>query len=409
MSVALVERRGVGGRGPVARERLVEAVLADGAARSGGRTVALMIESDGPGGAEIMLLNLAEGLRARGHRVLPILPRDGCGWLGRRLEERGFWSEHFLIRRFLDGKCVTALARLLRRANVSVVHAHEFALAVYGAGAARIAGIPTVITMHGGDYHENLMRRRLALRWAAGRSRAFVAVSEASASRLSRSLWFPPKRIRVIPNGVPTREGRGEGIRLSLGVPSDERLIVAVGNLYPVKGHRVLVRALGQLHVSRPDLRWQAAIAGRGEEEIPLRRLVGELGLEELVHVLGFRDDVPDLLHASDVFVLPSHSEGLPLALLEAMLAGKPAVASRVGGVGEVLQDGVTGLMVPPGEPQALCAALERLLDDPGLQMKLGAQAREHALRRYTVDTMVDAYEKAYGFGPRRRGGHGAW
>jgi len=116
------------------------------------------------------------------------------------------------------------------------------------------------------------------------------------------------------------------------------------------------------------------------------------------VRLLGDRSDVADLLRAADVFVLPSLGDGLPVALLEAMLAGKAAVASRVGGVSEVIRHGDTGLLVPPERPEELSAALERLVADPALQMRLGATARREAAGRFTVDAMVDAYVKLYGF-----------
>ena len=404
---ATVERGRRALAGSASLEGVRDGVGPDRAQRGRGPTVALMIESDGPGGAENMLVNLAEGLRARGYGVLPILPRDGCGWLGGRLLDRGFRSETFYRHRTVDPGSVTRLAEVLRRSAVSLVHAHEFAFAVHGTGAARLLGIPSVITMHGSVYHEAKVHRRVALRWAATSSRALIAVSAATAKKLAKSLWLPVARVQVIPNGVPSPVGRGRSVRWELGVAPDERLILSVGNLYPVKGHRTLVRGLADLARRRPELRWKAAIAGRGEEAEWLRGFVRESGLGDRVYLLGFRDDVPDLLNACDVFVLPSLSEGLPLALLEAMLAGKPPVASAVGGVAEVIREGETGITVPPADPDVLSGALERLLDDPALQMRLGSTARADALSRFTLDAMVDAYEDVYGFRPP--GGQASW
>lgn len=399
-TVARVGKWGPGGptrSGDATRERLGESNVGNGRSK----TVALMIESDGPGGAEVVLLHLAEGLRSRGFRVIPVLPADGCGWLGERFHERGFRSERFRISTTLDPKCVKSLADLLKRENVSVVHAHEFALAVYGTGAALAAKIPSVITMHGGRYHEAKMYRRVALRWAAGRSRATVAVSRATARDLAKSIFVGPGRIDVVPNGIqpPRADGSGAAARSELALDPREPLLLSVGNLYPVKGHRVFAKALVDLRRRRPDLRWRAAIAGRGEEGAWLATYLGENGLRGQVHLLGYRDDVPNLLGACDVFVLPSISEGLPLALLEAMLAGKPAVASSVGGVPEAVKHDETGLLVPPSRPDALSRALERLLDEPALQMRLGSAARSEAARRFTVNAMVDAYLNLYGFG----------
>ena len=133
--------------------------------------------------------------------------------------------------------------------------------------------------------------------------------------------------------------------------------MVAVGNLYPVKDHATLLRALARLPAAR------VAIAGRGDQEEPLRRLAAELGLSDRVHLLGLRDDVETVFAAADVFVQPSLSEGLPLAVLEAMANGLPVVATRVGGIPEAVVDGKTGLLVPPGDPAALAAALAAVLD----------------------------------------------
>lgn len=399
-AMARVGRSGPGGStrsGDATRERPGEPGVGNGRSK----TVALMIESDGPGGAENVLLHLAEGLRGRGFRVIPVLPSDGCGWLGERFHERGFRSERFRITSTLDPRCVKALTDLLKRENVSVVHAHEFALAVYGTGAAVAAKIPSVITMHGGRYHEAKMYRRVALRWAAGRSRATVAVSRATARDLAKSIFVGPGRIAVVPNGIqpPRGDEAGAVVRAELHLDPREPLLLSVGNLYPVKGHRTFAKALADLRQRRPDLRWRAAIAGRGEEGAWLSSFLAEQGLKDQVHLLGYRSDVPHLLAAADIFVLPSDSEGLPLALLEAMLSGKPAVATRVGGVPEALKDGETGLLVPPSRPDRMSRAIERLLDQPALQMRLGAAARNEAARRFTVEAMVDAYLDLYGFG----------
>ena len=349
-ALARVRRSGPGGptrSGDATRERPGAPRVDNGRSK----TVALMIESDGPGGAEIVLLHLAEGLRSRGFRVLPILPSDGCGWLGAQFHDRGFRSERFRISSTLDPRCVKDLAELLKKENVSVVHAHEFALAVYGTGAAVASKIPSVITMHGGRYHEAKMYRRVALRWAAGRSRATVAVSRSTARDLAKSIFVGTSRIDVVPNGIQASRGDGAAARSELKLDPREPLLLSVGNLYPVKGHRIMARALAELRDRRPDLAWRAAIAGRGDERAWISAFLAEQGLRDRVHLLGYRNDVASLLGAADVFVLPSISEGLPLALLEAMLAGKPPVASRVGGVPEAIADGETGLLVPPERP----------------------------------------------------------
>lgn len=367
---------------------------------AGGR-VALLLETDGPGGAEWMLLHLAEELRRRGRDVLPVGPDDRKGWLGERFRERGFDTGTFRIRRPLDLRCLVHLVRLLRRRGVDVVHSHEFALGVYGAAAAALAGLPHVLTMHGGRYYAERWRRRAALRWAVRRSRAAVAVSDPTREELARTLGLSRDRFRVVPNGIPAPRGRGRRVRGELDLGPDEPLILSVGSLYRIKGHAVLVDALTRLHRREPGLAWRLAVAGDGEEEDALRTRVREGGIGERVHFLGYRADVDDLLAAARIFALPSLTEGFPLALLEAMHAGKAIVASGVGGVPQAVTAGREALLVPPGDPAALAAALESLLCDPALRRRLSAAARARARERYSVEAMVDGYEELYGWGAR--------
>ncbi|MFQ5745722.1 MAG: glycosyltransferase [Gemmatimonadota bacterium] len=360
-----------------------------------GLGIALALQSDGPGGAERVLLELGEELRRRGHEVCPIGPSDGCGWLAEQFRSRGFVPETFTLRRALDPGCRRGLVEVLRRRGIDVMHSHEFAMALYGASAARAVGIPHVITLHGSTYYADRLRRRIALRWAFRRSAAAVAVSGATGERIRTSLGLPADAIEVIRNGIRPAPGDRMETRAALGLGEDEVLAIAVGNLYPVKGYDVLLRALAMAAgtVSAP---WRLAVVGRGEEEAALRDLAGRLGLAPRVRWLGYRDDVPDLMAAADVYVMSSRSEGLPLAVLEAMFAGLPIVATRVGGIPEAVGADREGLLVEPQDPGDLAAALSRLLGDPALRDRLAAAARRRAERDYHVEVMTDAYERLY-------------
>ncbi|HEV8305291.1 MAG TPA: glycosyltransferase family 4 protein [Gemmatimonadales bacterium] len=363
-------------------------------------SIALLIESDGPAGAEKMMLHLAEALRDRGHAVCPVGPGNGCGWLASEFRRRGFAPEQFVIRRYLDWRCLRGLVDTLRRRRVDVVHSHDFMMAVYGAAAAAWLRRPHVITMHGGRYFADRWSRRVALRWAAARSSAAVAVSAALQADLARVLRLPRAIFPVVHNGIRPCVGSPEDVRRELGIGAEEPLIVSIGNLYPVKGHLVLLQAMQALagcHV---------VIAGQGAEEATLKAYAAEHGLAPYVHLLGYRADVADLLAAADVFALPSLSEGVPLALLEAMFAGKGIVASGVGGVPEVVTSEREALLVPPEDPRALATALARLLKDPALRRHLGDAARQRATRAFTVDTMVDGYLRLYAGAVQRQRRH---
>jgi len=183
-------------------------------------------------------------------------------------------------------------------------------------------------------------------------------------------------------------------LRSELGLGSADRLVLAVGNLYPVKGHRFLLEACALLRQRHPNL--HLAIAGRGALANALREQARALGLARHFHLLGLRADIPNLLAGADVFVLPSVSEGLPLALLEAMFAGRPIVASDVGEVRAALADGAAGLVVEPGSVAALAAALDRLLATPSEAAEFGARAAQRAAAEYDVSRMVARYVALY-------------
>ncbi len=362
----------------------------------GRRTVALMLESDGPGGAENMLLQLAEELHRRGDDICPVLPDKGLGWLAAECRKRGFEPETFSLRRPLDWRCLRGLIQVLERRKVDLVHSHEFTMAFYGAAAARWLRKPHVITMHGGQRVLSHWRRRLAFRWALRRSRAAATVSEATRRLFLDVLRLPPGAMAVVHNGiVPPPSGDPAALRRELGLSEGEILIVSVGNLYPVKGHAVLLEALTLLAGRAYLPAWRMALAGRGRETERLKRFAVEHRLDR-VHFLGHRADVPDILAATDIWVMPSLSEGLPLALLEAMFAGKAIVASAVGGIPEVIVSERDGLLVPPRDPEALAAALERLIASAALRSALGKAARERAAEGFSVAHMADDYERLY-------------
>ncbi len=360
------------------------------------RTIALMLESDGPGGAENMLLQLAEELHRRGYAICPVLPDKGLGWLAAECRKRGFEPETFSLRRPLDWRCLHGLIDVLRRREVDLVHSHEFTMAFYGAAAARWLHKPHIITMHGGQRVLSHWRRRLAFRWSMRQSSAVAAVSGATRQLFLDSLHLSPEAITVVHNGiVPSPAGNPVSLRRELGLAEGEILIVSVGNLYAVKGHIVLLQALRELK-ARTDLPpWRIALAGRGRETERLKQFAADQGLDR-VHFLGHRPDVPDILAAADAWVMPSLSEGLPLALLEAMFAGKAIVASAVGGIPEVIESERDGLLVPPSDPRALAAALARLMSTPLLRASLGRAAQEKATNQFSLARMTDDYERLY-------------
>jgi glycosyltransferase involved in cell wall biosynthesis len=360
----------------------------------GALRIAHLIESDGPGGAERVLAQLATALQQAGARNVVCLPANGEGWLAAELEGSGVAIEHFTIDRPFSPRSARQLRDAFRRHRITLAHSHEFSMAVYGAWASWRAGVPHVITMHGGRYYSEKLRRRLAMRAAIAASRAIVAVSEPLAHAISSDLGVRRSSVVVLPNGVRYTEPARTTLRSELALAADDRLIVAVGNLYPVKGHVHAIDALALLVERHPSV--HLAISGRGQLERTLLARARQHGLARRVHLLGLRADIPAVLGAADVFVMPSLSEGLPLALLEAMFSGCPIVATDVGQVRTALAHGTAGILVEPGNSAALAEALDRLLSDPAEGRRLGLLAASHAASEYSLSRMVQRYLGVY-------------
>jgi glycosyltransferase involved in cell wall biosynthesis len=187
----------------------------------------------------------------------------------------------------------------------------------------------------------------------------------------------------------------GKAVRRELGLPEGVPVIGLVGRLdHWGKGHKELFEAMASLMERHPV---HALIVGGGRRIDEVRQLADNLGLAGAVHFLGPRHDVPELLNAMDIFVLPSYSEGVSLALLEAMAAGLPVIATAVGGLPEVVTDGENGLLIPPRDAGALAGALERLLSDPAWAQHLGANARAYVREHYSLDRLGREINEIYG------------
>ena len=360
--------------------------------------IAMMLESDGPGGAEMMVFRLSEELRRRGHTVLPVGPERGVGWLGDHFRGVGFTPEVFRLKRPLDPGCVRGLMDLFRKHRIDAVHSHEFTMAVYGATACRLLNLPHVITMHGGLRVGKALRRRIALRWAMSQSDHTVMVSRATQRQFATELGVGESLFTVVPNGVPTAVGDPARARAEFGIDEQDCVLLAVGTLERHKGHQVLLEALARLVSAGLGTPWKLIIAGGrgGDQHRSLLEYIRAERLAERVHIVLNRNDVADLLALADVFVMPSLWEGLPMAVLEAMVARKAIVATAIAGIPEAIVDGREGLLVPPGDAAALSDALRLLLADPARRAVLGEAAAARANRDFTVGVMAERYEALY-------------
>jgi len=353
------------------------------------KIVHLVIGGDLAGGQAIAL-RLAQAVRAHGGEAAFVAPERGP--FTDRAEREGYPVHVVDLRRSfrLDG--AARLARVLRRERANVLHTHTLAAGnALSRLAGRLAGVPVVSHLHIENHFRPATRGLVAAldnataRWAA----ALVAVSDDTRRAYERQ-GYPVGRIEVIHNGVdlPPNGAAPE---------NDPPLIAEIARLCDVKGQRELIRALAQVPRARLVLAGRDLEQGGAFQDELVREAAGA-GVADRVE-FGFRDDVGALLDAVAVLALPSWTEGLPMTVLEAMAHARPVVATPVGGTAEVVADGVTGLLVPPRDPDALAAALRRLLDDADLRRRMGEAGRRRVAEQFTADLMtkrfLDLYERA--------------
>ncbi len=347
------------------------------------------------GGLESVVLGLTTGLRQRGHEVwlaCTVLPGAAEPPLAVRARAGGV----DVVTLRLPGRSYLAEARavtgLLDSGGVQVIHTHGYRSDVVGGLAARRLGVPQVTTAHGfiGGTRRGRFYEWLQLR-TARRAAGAVAVSGPIVERYAAA-GVSRERIHLIPNAWAGARPLGrDDARAALGMRPAGPLLGWVGRLSREKGVDVLVEALGLLG----DLPWEAAIIGEGAQRDALGARVRELGLEGRVHWLGLVPEAGRVMAAFDAFVLSSRTEGTPVALLEAMAAAVPTVATAVGGVPDVVS-GREAWLVPPEAPSRLAGALRELLASPAAAEKRGRAARERLLQERGAGPWLDRHEALY-------------
>jgi glycosyltransferase involved in cell wall biosynthesis len=363
------------------------------------RSVLHVTDSSAFGGAEQAILTLLEGLdRDRWAPTLVHHPAPGIEPLVRGAHAIGVptWS----VPRMDPG--LHGLARLpgfvtaVRSRRPAIVHAHltwplACQYALLGSWLARTPAVVATVQLH---VSVSLSRRvdiqqRLSTRFVD----RYIAVSEHVRDRVVDEYRWPRDKVDVVPNSVAWRDfDPPAGSTTRAGITDDPAAPLALvpARLEDQKGHVHLLEAATRL----PEVRF--ALAGDGSRRAALEARARALGVADRVRFLGHRDDMPALLAASDIVVLPSLSEGLPIALLEAMAAGTPVIASAIGGVNELVRSGENGLLVPPRDPAALASAIRTLTSDPVLAADHAAAAKECVRRRYSADEMCSRVQMIY-------------
>jgi glycosyltransferase involved in cell wall biosynthesis len=292
---------------------------------------------------------------------------------------------------------ILQLCWVIYRRRVDLLHVNSYVPGNYARLAAALMQVPIIID-HWHGFSRFNRKRRFICRVLGRFTDLSLAVSRGVRDYLVAQGGLDPAKVRVVANGVDVAAIEaarpGKVVRRELGLPAGVPVIGLVGRLdHWGKGHKELFEAMAPLMERHPV---QALIVGGGRRIDEVRALAASLGLAGAVHFLGERSDVPDLLNAMDIFVLPSYSEGLSLALLEAMAAGKPVVATAVGGTPEVVTEGDNGLLIPTRDAGALAGALERLLGAPDFAKQLGQNARAHVREHFSLDRLGREINEIY-------------
>jgi len=390
-------------------DSFLQAELARAGARPR-RKVFYFLDSLEVGGTETQAVELALRMSASAYDVTL-----GClrvkGPLLEKLKGSGVATREFHPAGGLDSpRGLYQLARLaayLRREKIDVVHTHDLWTNLMGVVAARMAGVPAIVSSRRDLAHFDWYQgsKRNWLRRIQNLSGVVLANATPIRDALISEDGFAPEKLRVIHNGVDTakfQRGRRDRERLFPGT-QNQKLVVLVGNMHTdVKGHPWLIDAAPAVLREFQETRF--VFAGDGDSRPAFEEQVATLGLQGSFMFLGRRSDIPDVLASSDIAVLPSRAEGLPNAVLEYMAAGLPTIASRVGGNAELVEDGVTGLLVPPEDSSAIAAALLRLLRDPDLSRKMAENGRKVAVENYSFERLIREVDALYTELLRRRG-----
>lgn len=377
-------------------------------------TIVHIISGDLWAGAEVQVFNTLADLHKRPGSIPVSVILFNRGLLRDRLSRLGV--ECYLVDETENGFLAMSfrVASLFRRLRPDIVHVHHYKEQIVGFLAKLLAGSNTSLirTVHG--RREPPRQGSIGVRWKSKLTLFLetmlterchlVAVSSDLGARLAER--YQTHRIRVIPNGILLDSGSSTDpskVRMQLGIPTGALWIASAARLVPVKNLSLLVEAARRLADRAPDA-WRIDIYGEGPERSSLEKRIQSLGLEGRVRVMGFIDPIQPVLGGIDVFVLTSFHEGLPMALMEAMAAGAVPVCTRVGGMEEVITDGVDGILIPSGDADALASALARLTSDESLVREMRENARKTATEKFSVtrsnDRLLEYYRMILGPSP---------
>ncbi len=345
------------------------------------------------GGGEKWMVAVAKGLKARRHRVV-IAGRRGSRFL-KGASTEGLKVYSLRIRGDFGPINIYRLALLMRKGKVQLLCVNFDKDLRLGGLGAKLAGVRALVVRKGLPLMRDKLRFKLSYRFLADK---IVCPSNSIKRELGRYSWLDRNLIEVIPNGVDLDyfhpgDSQAEA-RVQFGLPSNGLVVGIVGRLTHQKGHKLFLQAAKLLAKSFPQVVFW--VVGDGERKGELEDIAKELGIRERVIFSGYRTNLPLVYAALDILVLPSLFEGLPNVVLEAMACGKPVVATRVGGVPEAVEDGVSGLIVSPNNHSQLAQSIKKLLYDRLLRETLGKASRRRIERSFSSSLMVERVEKSF-------------
>ncbi len=348
------------------------------------------------GGMERVVLHLARGLPAQGFEAEVVTLGQTGGLAG----DLAAGVRHWELSKGagLDLALARGLARLAKETGASLLHAHNTVSMLYAVLASLLARRPVVATLHGANYGGPVRHRRLR-RWLARRCAVVACVSRDALAAARDVDLIDPAKLRLVYNGIDLEQiaaaaDQRDAARAELGLEPGQPVVISVGRLSPEKDYATLLEAVALIQGQGLGLR--LLLVGSGSERIALEERARSLGLAGRALFLGERGDVPRLLAASDLFALSSLSEGVSMALLEAMAAGLPVAATGVGGTPEVVVPEHTGLLAQPGDPEALANALAALLKDPARAREMGRAGAARVEAEFSLQAMARAYAGLY-------------
>ncbi|MEW9798973.1 glycosyltransferase family 4 protein [Alteromonas sp. CYL-A6] len=347
-----------------------------------------IVQSLGKGGRTTRFADTVAGLRERGHTVFPVCFEPPAPWVN-------IDGISVIPRHSLKIATVWRLCRFIRAQNIELIHAHCECSQLYAGVAAKLCGIPMVSTFHRSDiskYQPSLSNS--IIRWC---SNACVAVSTERATLLDEKLKIPASQRFVVHGGTrvttPPNPEKKQVAKQQLGLDEQQFHLLSVGHLGEIKGHKDTISALAAL----PDAlrsRTMLHIAGSGtvEEEKSVQQHISALGMDNQVQLLGQITNVGRWLTACDLFVLPSHEEAFGLVFIEAGANELATVATRVGGIPDIIEHEKTGLLVLPGHAEQLAGALARLIEDEDLRRTMAKNAYQRVASQFSTDNMIERY-----------------